>query len=270
MFKKRDFLFGLLFFFIVLFLLFFLFLRGRKESFAQIKGKKEFNYILISVDTLRADRIGCYGFKQVETPYMDLFASLGVKFEICIAQTPLTLPSHVSLLTGTQPLLHGVRDNGGFLVPQELVSLAELFKERGYQTAAFVAVYVLDSKWGLNQGFDYYFDKFDLSRYKNISLGDVQRRADEVIDEALGWLRVHEEERFFTWIHLYDPHTPYEPPSPFSKKYEGRPYIGEIAYADYQLGRLWQFLEGNNLLENTFLIFMFLLSLFFLSRDYTV
>jgi arylsulfatase A-like enzyme/predicted Zn-dependent protease len=227
----------------------------KRPSFVSFKQGKEFNTILITVDTLRADRIHCYGFAEIETPFMDLFARRGVKFDKCISQTPLTLPSHTTILTGTHPLFNGVRDNGGFLVPQELVTLAELFKDKGYQTAAFVAAYVVDSKWGLNQGFDYYFDNFDLSRFQRISLGSVQRPADEVMDEALSWLEERKDEKFFTWIHLYDPHTPYEPPPPFDRKYPGRPYIGEIAFTDSQLGRLWEFLEERNLLENSFLIF---------------
>jgi arylsulfatase A-like enzyme/Tfp pilus assembly protein PilF len=221
-----------------------------------MRKNREFNYILISVDTLRADRIACYGFHDVETPTMDLFASRGVLFEKCIAPTPLTLPSHTSLLTGTLPLFHGVRDNGGFLVPQELETLAEVFKQKNYSTSAFVAAYVLDSKWGLDQGFDHYFDEFDLSKYKSISLGNVQRRGDEVIDETLAWLDQHKNEKFFTWIHMYDPHTPYDPPSPYRERYPNRPYIGEIAYTDSQLGRLWGYLEENDLVENTILIFV--------------
>lgn len=232
------------------------FLLQPKDEFKRLKGKKDFNYILISVDTLRADRIGCYGFSGIETPTIDLFAERGVRFERCFAQTPLTLPSHTSLLTGTQPIFHGVRDNGGFLVPQQLITLAELFKEQGYQTAGFVAAYVLDSKWGLNQGFDFYFDRFDLSKYKTISLGNVQRRGDEVIDEAIRWLDTIGETKFFSWIHLYDPHTPYDPPSPFKEKYPNRNYLGEIAYTDYQLGRLWRYLQDNDLISNTILVFV--------------
>ncbi|MCP2605890.1 sulfatase-like hydrolase/transferase, partial [Candidatus Aminicenantes bacterium AC-335-O07] len=234
---------------------YFLIIKAQKPSFSKLKGKKTFNYILITVDTLRADRIHCYGFNKIETPYIDLFAEKGIKFERCIAQTPLTLPSHTSLLTGTQPIFHGVRDNGGFLVPQELITIAELFKEKGYNTSAFVSAYVLDSKWGLNQGFDYYFDRFDLSKFKTISLGRVQRRGEETMDEALAWLKKHKDKKFFTWIHLYDPHTPYDPPSPFKEKYPGRPYVGEVAYTDYQLGRLWNYLEENNLLDKTIIVF---------------
>jgi arylsulfatase A-like enzyme/Flp pilus assembly protein TadD len=216
---------------------------------------EDMNYILITVDTLRADRIAAYGCKDVETPTMDLFARRGIKFDRCIAQTPLTLPSHTSIMTGTYPTFHGVRDNGGFLVPEEMDTLAEKFKSRGFETAAFVASYVLDSKWGLDQGFDHYFDRFDLSKYKTISLGNIQRRADEVLDQALGWLETRKEKRTFAWIHLYDPHTPYDPPSPYKEQYAARPYLGEVAYTDSQLSRLWKFLEDNDLVDNTVLIF---------------
>lgn len=235
-------------------LLLFVF-KFNKNEFNRLTGNKDFNYIIVTVDTLRVDRIGCYGYKDVDTPTMDLFAKRGIKFENCISPTPLTLPSHSSIMTGTFPAFHGVRDNGGFLVPPELKTLAELFKENEYDTAAFVASYVLDSKWGLNQGFDFYYDRFDLSQYKSISLGNVQRRGDEVIDQALPWLEDHKAKPFFAWIHLYDPHTPYDPPSPFKEQYPNRPYVGEIAYTDSQLARLWQYLEEENLIENTILIF---------------
>ena len=232
-----------------------LFVRSRKPDFSHFRGDKDYNVILITVDTLRADRIGCYGFPRIETPAIDLFASHGVKFERCIAPTPLTLPSHTSILTGTLPLFHGVRDNGGFIVPPELKTTAEAFKEQGYATAAFVGAYVLDSKWGLDQGFDYYFDRFDLSKFEKISLGTVQRPANEVMDEALKWLQENGEKEFFAWIHLYDPHTPYEPPKPFDTKYPNHPYLGEIAFTDTQLARLWKFLEEAGLTRNLFLVF---------------
>jgi arylsulfatase A-like enzyme/predicted Zn-dependent protease len=228
--------------------------RFGKPGFSRLKGKQDFNYILVTVDTLRADRIGCYGFSRIETPTMDLFAARGVKFERCYSQTPLTLPSHTSIFTGSLPLFHGVRDNGGFIVPGELKTLAEVFKDKGYDTAAFIGAYVLDSKWGLNQGFDYYYDQFDLSKFEHISLGTVQRPGNEVMDEALKWLESKKGNKHFAWIHLYDPHTPYEPPPPFDKRYR-HPYLGEIAFADSQLARLWQFLEGNKLADKTFLIF---------------
>jgi arylsulfatase A-like enzyme/predicted Zn-dependent protease len=226
----------------------------RRPSLAGMRAGRDFNVILITLDTTRADRLGCYGFPNVETPAINGLASRGIRFDRCYAQTPLTLPSHTSIMTGTLPVFHGVRDNGGFLVPQQLKTMAELFKDKGFATGAFIAAYVLDSKWGLNQGFDTYFDKFDLSKFKRISLGTVQRPANEVLDEALPWLEKQKGGKFFTWIHLYDPHTPYEPPPPYDKLYAGHPYLGEIAFTDSQVGRVWQFLEANDLARSTFLV----------------
>ena len=234
-----------------------LFLRLRPTSFPRLAGDATYNVVLITVDTLRADRIGCYGLAGAETPTMDAFAAGGVRFENCSSATPLTLPSHTTILTGTLPPFHGVRDNGGFIAPAELVTIAEAYKERGFATAAFVGAYVLDSKWGLNQGFDYYFDQFDLSRFEKISLGNVQRPGNEVMDEALRWLegKAGAETPFFAWVHLYDPHTPYEPPPPYRERYAKHPYQGEIAYTDTQLARLWSFLDERNLRERTYLVF---------------
>ncbi|MDW7760314.1 MAG: sulfatase-like hydrolase/transferase [Acidobacteriota bacterium] len=234
----------------------FFLLRPSARDFSQLRGDRDFNVILVSVDTLRADRIGCYGFDRIKTPTMDLFAERGVKFDRCYAPTPLTLPSHTTLFTGTQPIFHGVRDNGGFLVPPELTTMAELFKDRGYETAAFVAAYVLDSKWGLDRGFNTYFDQFDLSRFERISLAMVQRPGNEVMDETLAWIEKNKDERFFAFIHLYDPHTPYEPPPPYDAKYPHHPYLGEIAFTDSQLGRLWAYLENNDLLDDLLLVFL--------------
>jgi choline-sulfatase len=227
----------------------------RRKNFERLRGGKDYNVILITVDTLRADKVGCYGNPRIKTPTMDAFAARGVRFERCISQTPLTLPSHTTIMTGTLPVYHGVRDNGGFVVPSELVTMAEAFKEKGYDTAAFVAAYVLDSRWGLNQGFDTYFDKFDLSRFERIGLGEIQRPANEVIDEALGWLERKKDGKFFAWIHLYDPHSPYAPPEPFKSEYAQTPYLGEIAFTDSELGRLWDFLGRNGLRDRLFVVF---------------
>jgi arylsulfatase A-like enzyme/predicted Zn-dependent protease len=235
-------------------LLAFVLLRGRAPNFARLRGGKDFSVIMITVDTLRADKVGCYGNPQVRTPTMDDFAAKGIRFEDCISQTPLTLPSHTTIFTGTLPIYHGVRDNGGFVVPSELETMAESFKAKGYRTAAFVAAYVLDSKWGLNQGFDTYFDKFDLSRFERISLGEVQRPANEVMDEALGWLDKNKDDKFFAWIHLYDPHTPYEPPEPFKSEYARNPYLGEIAFTDSQLARLTEFIDRQGLRDRLFVV----------------
>jgi arylsulfatase A-like enzyme/Tfp pilus assembly protein PilF len=231
-----------------------LFLFKPGDSFSRLAGKKKYNVVLITLDTIRADRLACYGFQGIRTPFIDRMASRGLRYERCFSQTPLTLPSHTTILSGTFPPFHSVRDNGGYIVPAKLDTLAEQYKARGYGTAAFVAAYVLDSRWGLNQGFDYYFDNFDLSRFEKISLGSIQRPGNEVVDQALEWLADNKDRNFFTWIHLYDPHTPYEPPPPFDQEYPGRPYLGEIAFADSQIGRLWDFLEANGLLDSTFLV----------------
>ena len=252
--KKRLALAGSVIIILIAVSLTVLLIRQTRPDFARLRGEKDFNVILVTLDTTRADRLGCYGFSRIETPALDGFAARGVKFESCIAQTPLTLPSHSSIFTGTLPFFHGVRDNGGFILPEELTTLAEVFKGSGYATAAFIGAYVLDSKWGLNQGFDYYYDRFDLSKFEKISLGTVQRPANEVMDEALRWLGENKGSKFFTWIHLYDPHTPYEPPPPFAEKYSKNPYLGEIAFVDSQLARLGRFLEENDLAERSFLV----------------
>lgn len=232
-----------------------LILLSRKPDFAKARGAGDYNVILVTLDTTRADRLGCYGFAGIETPALDGFAADGVKFEKCYSTTPLTLPAHTTIMTGTLPPFHGVRDNGGFIVPPAITTMAEVFKGRGYETAGFVAAYVLDGKWGLNQGFDTYFDRFDLGKFEKISLGSVQRPANEVMDEALSWLEKAKDRRFFAWIHLYDPHTPYEPPPPFDKQYASHPYLGEIAFTDSQLLRLRSFLDANGLMGRTFLAF---------------
>ncbi|MCX7974475.1 MAG: sulfatase-like hydrolase/transferase [Candidatus Aminicenantes bacterium] len=243
-------------FFLITLLIILFFVHSLRPAFhSNFPRGFKLNFIIITVDTLRADRLHCYGFEAIDTPTIDNLAKRGVKFDHCIAQTPLTLPSHTTILTGTLPLFHGVRDNGGFIVPPQLVTLAEIFNEAGYDTAAFIGAYVLDSRWGLDQGFDYYFDQFDLSKFEKISLSMVQRPANEVIDHTLKWLEAKKDFPFFLWIHLYDPHTPYEPPEFWAQKYSGHPYLGEIAFTDHEINRLWVFLENNHLLEQTVIIF---------------
>jgi len=203
-------------------------------SFDELRDDGEYNILLVTIDTLRADRVGAYGFEEVDTAVIDGLAERGVTFERAYSPTPLTLPAHSSLMSGTYPGFHGVRDNGAFVLPSELDTLAKVFSRAGYETAAFV----LDSRWGLSGGFDTYFDEFILPKEEVIGLGAVQHEAEEVVDEALAWLREPRADPFFLWVHLYDPHTPYTPPEPYLSRYEGRPYLGEIAYTDAQLGRL--------------------------------
>ena len=176
---------------------------------------EEMNIILFTIDTLRADHLECYGYQNVKTPNINRLAAEGILFEQTISQAPLTLPSHSSIFTGANPLYHGIRDNGGFYLDEAHITLAEALKNKGYSTGAFVGAFVLDSRWGLDQGFDYYHDNFDLTKYKKISLDAVQRKGDEVMAEAYKWLEKKVQEKFFAWIHLYDPHTPYDPPEPY-------------------------------------------------------
>jgi len=212
------------------------------------------NLVVITLDTTRADRIGSYGARDVETPTIDRLANEGVLFEQAVSVAPLTLPAHSSIFTGKFPPEHGVRDNGGFFLGSEQTTLAELLKARGYKTGGFVAAYVLAAKWGINQGFDTYFDDFDLSQTRVVSLSAIQRPANEVLDKALPWIEQAGDVPFFAWIHLYDPHSPYRPPEPFASRYKAHPYNGEIAFADSQIARLISTLQSRGLYDRTVIV----------------
>lgn len=212
------------------------------------------NVLLITLDTTRWDRIGAYGDGAAETPNLDRLAGEGVLFEQAIAPVPLTLPSHATLFTGLLPPRHGVRDNGGYVLDPAHRTLAGSLKASGRETAAFVGAFVLDGKFGLDAGFDTYVDRFDLSRHRSISLGSISRRASEVVDNAMPWLEEHGSDPFFAWLHFYDAHTPYDPPEPFRSRFSGRPYAGEIAYVDSQVGRLLQWLDTRGLTERTVVV----------------
>ena len=220
----------------------------------QLRGDRKLNVLLVTLDTTRADHIGVYGFDQVDTPVIDGLAARGVTFMRAYASTPLTLPSHTSLFTGTHPPYHGVRDNGVHVAPEGLQTLAESFQQAGYRTGAFVGAFVLDSRWGLAQGFDRYFDEFEVPEQRAIFLGRVQRPGSEVIDAALAWAREDDTTPFFMWVHLYDPHTPYEPPEPFRSRYADRPYVGEIAWTDSLVGRLISWLDDSGQSDETYVV----------------
>ncbi len=214
----------------------------------------QLNVVVITLDTTRWDRLGAYGDGAAVTPNLDRLAAEGVLFEQAIAAAPLTLPAHSTIFTGLLPPKHGVRDNGGYVLDGKHATLAGILKDGGWQTGAFVGAFVLDSKWGLNHGFDTYVDKFDVSKYKSISLGDVARRAGEVVDNALPWLDQHASQRFFAWLHFYDAHSPYDPPEPFKSRFADRPYAGEIAYVDDQIGRVLQWLDSRGLTGRTIVV----------------
>lgn len=226
--------------------------RARLDRFRP--APHDLNVVVVTLDTTRADRLGCYGFAGIETPHIDAVARAGMVFENASATAPLTFPSHSSIFTGLVPPHHGARDNGGFFLDDARTTLAERLKAAGYATGAFIGAWVLESRWGLAQGFDEYSDHFELSKYKVLSLGTVQKPGDEVMDDALRWLDTVQGRRFFAWVHLYDPHSPYEPPEPFASQYRATPYLGEIAYTDKVVGRLTAWLESRRLMDRTVIV----------------
>ena len=218
-------------------------------------GDRDLNVLVITLDTIRADRLGAYGNPNIRTDFVDGLADQGVLFDRCIAPTPLTLPSHTSLFTGTYPVLHGVRDNSNYVVPAELTTMAELLSEEGYRTGGFVGAFVLSTRWGLDQGFETYTEPESGYDPTMMSFAQIQRPADAVVDDAIAWLRKESEQPWFAWVHLYDPHLPYEPPPGFVREYPDDPYLGEVAYADSQLSRLHGFLQTAGLDSNTIVVF---------------
>ena len=212
------------------------------------------NLVVVTLDTTRADRIGCYGARDVETPRLDALAARGARFTRAVSPMPLTLPAHGTLFTSLLPGAHGVRDNGGFKLSPDHLTLAAALKARGLATGGFVSAFVLDHRWGIAQGFDTYFDDFDLKQQERLSMGEIQRPGNETVDRALAWIRQVKDKRFFAWIHLYDPHAPYDPPEPFKSRYAGRLYDGEIAWTDSLVDRVVDALEGEKLLGRTVLV----------------
>lgn len=207
--------------------------------------------ILITIDTLRPDHLRCYGDMQIETPNIDALAQISVRFTEAFTAVPVTLPSHTALLTGSYPMSTGVHDFSNNKLASDAMPLARVLHDNGYQTAAFVSAPVLDSRFGLDLGFDTYYDHFNFSPLDEHSLDSTKRPADQTVDLVLHWLRDHagpaadgSRKPFFLWTHLYDPHDPYQPPEPYAARYRGRPYDGEIAFADAQFGRLVEGLKA--------------------------
>ena len=209
------------------------------------------NFLLITIDTLSADRLSCYSREHLETPNIDSLAEKGVLFTKAFAHTSTTLPSHANILLGTVPLYHGVHDNSNFVVEKDFLTLAGHLKSFGYSTGAFVGAYPLDSRFGLTQGFDVYDDDYGSQNFQEPSY--VERRAEVVIDSALKW-QERQESPWFLWIHCFDPHFPYESPEPFRTQYKKTPYNGEVAYIDSALGKLFDYLKDNNFISDTMII----------------
>jgi choline-sulfatase len=210
---------------------------------------------LITIDTLRADHVHCYGYEKIATPAIDSLARAAARFSQAFTPSPITNTSHTSILTGLLPSSHGVTDFGIPLAASH-PTMAELLKRNGYHTAAFIGAIILDSKSlapGLDRGFDFY-DNFPEHSSTKERWGRVERRGGEVVKRAETWITVHPRGPHFVWVHLYDPHDPYEPPPPYSAIYKDRLYDGEIAYADSALANFIAFLKAHGLYENSAVI----------------
>jgi choline-sulfatase len=202
------------------------------------------NVLIVTLDTTRADHLGCYGYAPAATPVLDRLAAGGVRFAEAVTVAPETLPAHATLFTGLLPPRHGVRVNGEDRLESRHVTLAEVARARGYETAAFVSAFVLDGRFGLAQGFGVYDDKVETTEGAAFAAGNNERNASRTTDAALAWLRGRDRGRpFLAWVHYFDAHFPYDPPEAFARRFAGNPYDGEIAFVDSQLGRLLQGLD---------------------------
>jgi arylsulfatase A-like enzyme/Tfp pilus assembly protein PilF len=210
--------------------------------------------ILVTIDTLRADHVGCYGDASAQTPTIDALARAGARFTLAYTPVPITLPAHGSLLTGTFPMATGMHDFTTNKLPAKSATLAGILRDHGYTTAAFIGAAVLDSRFGLNQGFDTYFDYFDFSQLRASSFDQLERRGDQVVDEALRWLKLNPRRPLFLWVHLYDPHHPYTPPEPYASRFRNSLYDGEVAFADAQVGRLFSYLQERRNYDNALIV----------------
>lgn len=205
--------------------------------------------VLFTLDTTRADAIGSYGSPTAVTPHLDALAARGVRFADAVTAAPLTGPAHAAIFTGMYPARFGVRDNATTPLPGEAVTLAERLQAAGLATGGFIGAFVLDRPYGFAQGFDVFrgFSRVDPGREAT-----AERRGSDVVDDAVRWLAdVPIDQPFFLWVHLYDPHTPYAAPEPFGSRHGARPYDGEVAYVDHQVGRLLETLRTRGVVNET-------------------
>ena len=217
---------------------------------------RRLNLVLVTIDTLRPDRLGCYGNSGVETPALDGLARSGALFENAIASTPLTAPSHASIFTGLYPTEHKVRDTGAFVLDASHPTLASILHGQGWDTAAFVGSSVLKRRFGFDRGFVVYDDGMPKASGSKLQGEYAERRAGKVVDRAVQWLASQTGQPFFLWVHVFDPHSPYDPPPPFGEKYRTRLYDGEVAYTDQQLGRLFAAVSKQSPPEQTLIAVM--------------
>ena len=224
----------------------------RSRGAARPASGKGRSVLLVTLDTTRADRLGCYGHAGARTPRLDRLAAEGVRFENAFADAPITLPSHASIFTALYPFEHGVRNNGNFRLADRFPTLATVLRERGYRTAAFVSSFVLDRGYGLARGFETYDDRMEAAEDAASTL-EAERRGDKTALALGGWLEGQAAggPPFLAWLHLYDPHEPYRPPSPFRESFAAAPYDGEIAFADAAVGAVLDKLAALGLLDRT-------------------
>lgn len=223
---------------------------------------RPWNVLLVTFDTTRADRIGCYGNARIQTPTLDRLAADGIRFAQAMTAVPITAPSHTTILTGVYPPAHGVRDNGLFVLAPENLTLAEMLHDAGYATAAAVGAFPVTSQFGLDQGFDLFDDHVTglvedyLGRRTTPKdrLFFDERRAAQVNEAVMPWLTDHADQPFFVWVHYFDAHQPFEPPPPFDQMYANDLYNGEIAYADSRLGFLLDHLRKLGVLDRTLVV----------------
>ena len=224
----------------------------------QEKGPLNLNIMVMTLDTTRADHIGIYGSQEVSTPNIDHLAANGIYFKNCYAPVPLTLPSHCSLFTGQYPIGHNVRNNGRYALQKDELTMAEFFKKKGYHNFAVIASYVLLSKFGLNQGFDIYEDSLNSKKMLLDFYAEIP--ADQVYEKFKKWFSNHmkrkNKKKFFAWVHFFDPHAPYEPPSTFAKKEDKLidRYRGEISYMDTYIGKIISDLKTEDILDETLIV----------------
>src|ERR1019366_2708962 len=212
--------------------------------------------ILISVDTLRSDHLPAYGYAGVETPALDALRKDSILYERAWSHVPLTLPSHASILTGLEPSAHGLHDNLGYRLKAGVPTLAELLKKQGYETGAAVSCFVLKGDSGIARGFDFYDDAVEPAEGQ-AALGQVQRAGPDTEARLETWLAARPPGgKLFAFLHLYEPHTPYEPPEPFKTRYAAQPYDGEIAQADAIVGKFLAFLKARGPYDRALIVFL--------------
>lgn len=224
--------------------------------------EQRLNVLLVTIDTARADRFGCYGYAEPSSPNIDALAAEGALFTHAFATNPITLPSHTSIMTGTYPVFHGVRDNSTYMVRESVTTLAEILKGAGYQTSAIIGAFVLDSRFGLDQGFTDYDDRIaadwskdEIETREANSFGFEERKAHLVTASALEWLRKPHGSPFFLWLHYFDPHQPINPPEPYHSRFN-EPYAGEIALADEQLNHVLDELKKQKIYDRTLIVIL--------------